>query len=449
MGQVAAATTDVHDERPRGTASAAFRTRAFRIIWLGSFASNIGTWMQTLVLPAYIDKRTESGAMVGLFTFAQLGPLLLLSIAGGMLADRFPRKPWIATMQFGALALTLVMAWFVHMDASVWALLVVQLFTGITNALNAPAMQGVVPALVDPVDLPGAISLNSVMINGSRVIGPVIAAALMAGGMSVSDILVINAVTYLFIIFSLKLVQFPHIGAATDAKGWANFFTGLHIVRRRSVLARILIGMAVFSFVSLAFVGLFPTVARLNFGLDTTGSTYKWLYATWGLGAMCGALSIGTVFAGRDKRKMISPLFLGFAASLTVFAFLRHAGPAFPVGFAMGFFYFAMTTCMMTVFQQNVLNSERARVMSLWFMSFGGTVAIGNMALGPVMDWIGPTPVLLAGAVTAVALAWYCNIPKRSGRTLEQELSGEQTGRDPLQADYSAALDEHGISAGE
>ncbi|HAP76760.1 MAG TPA: hypothetical protein DCR14_11820 [Acidimicrobiaceae bacterium] len=428
----------------RGTAAAAFRTRAFRIIWLGSFASNIGTWMQTVVLPAYIDRRTESGAMVGLFTFAQLGPLLLLSIPGGVLADKFPRKPWIATMQVGAMALTLVMAWLVHADASVWALLLVQLLTGITNALNAPAMQGVVPALVDPVDLPGAISLNSVMINGSRVIGPVIAAGLMTWGMGVPGILVVNAATYIFLLIAMKVVPFPHIGRATEAQGWENMLTGIRIVQRRTVLRRILIGMSVFSFLSLAFVGLFPTIARTNFGLDTDQSVYKWLYATWGLGAMAGALSIGTVFSKHDKRTLIAPLFLGFAGFLTVFALLSSPAPAFPIGFGLGFCYFGMTTSMMTVFQQNVRNSERARVMSLWFMAFGGTVSIGNLALGPVMDRIGATPVLLAGAATAVGLAWYCNIPRRPSRTLADEERD-----DALQTGYATALDEQGLSAGE
>jgi MFS family permease len=413
------------DERPRGTAGAALRTRNFRIIWLGMFASNIGTWMQTLVLPAYIDQRTESGTLVGAFVFAQLGPLLLLSIPGGVLADRFPRKRWIASMQLAALALTLVMAALVHWHAAVVWLLAVQLITGISNALSAPAMQGVVPALVDTRDLPGAISLNSVMINGSRVIGPVIAAALMASGLDVAGILVINAATYLFIIVALKLITIPHIGRATDEQGWANLTAGLRLARHRSVLARILVGMSLFSFLCLPFVGLFPTIVRLNFEMDTLQSAYKWLYATWGLGAMLGALSMGTVFAQVDKRRTIPPFMLGFAASLAVFALLRDPLPAFPVGFVLGFCYFAMTTSMLTVLQQNLRNSERARVMSLWFMAFGGTVSIGNLAFGPVIDWIGATPVLLLGAVNAVGLAWFCDVRHRPVRTLADDESAE------------------------
>lgn len=434
-----------------GTAGAAMRNRNFRTMWLGMFASNIGTWMQTLVLPAYIDHRTESGLWVGLFTFAQLGPLLLLSIPGGVLADKFPRKPWMVIMQAEQLVLSVGVAFLVAHDAPLAALFFAQLLIGIGNALNAPAMQGTVPNLVPKEDLPGAVSLNSVMINGSRVIGPVIAALLMAKGMTAPQIFVLNAATYLFVIYAIVRITIPPIGKATEARGWANVMTGLRIARQRTVLSRLLLGMSLFSFVCLPYVGLFPTVARLNFGMAPTGATYKWLYATWGLGACLGALSIGTVLSQADKRKLITPFFLGFAACLGVFALLRSGGPAFPVGFLLGFFYFGLATSMLTIVQQNLRSSERARVMSLWFMAFGGTVAIGNLAFGPVIDAIGARPVLMLGAVFALWLAWWCDVSRRHVVTLDHEAAtqlGDASG-DPLEPGRPAGLDEHGIAAGD
>jgi MFS family permease len=449
VGQVVAAST-ADDGRAHGTALAALRNRNFRIIWIGMFLSNIGTWMQTVILPAYIDRRTESGALVGMFMFAQLGPLLLLSIPGGVLADKFPRRAWLITMQVVALVLTLAMALLVSRDAAIAWLLFVQLLIGISNALSAPAMQGTIPALVDNRDLPGAISLNSVMINGSRVIGPVLAALIMSRGLGIPEVLVLNALTYVFVIVALLVIAIPHIGRATDAQGWANLTVGLRIVRQRTVLQRILLGMSIFSFLCLPFVGLFPTIARTNFALDTGGSTYKWLYATWGLGAMLGALAVGSVLATVDKRRLIPPFMLGFAVCLAVFALLRDPGPAFVVGFALGFCYFAMTTSMLTVLQQNLRNSERARVMSLWFMAFGGTVAIGNLVFGPVMDAIGATPVLLLGAVTAVWLAWWCDVARRPVRTLADETeSAAQRGGDAVESGSAAGLHQDGIAIGE
>ena len=135
--------------------------------------------------------------------------------------------------------------------------------------------------------------------------------------------------------------------------------------------------------ISLPFVGLFPAVAGLNFGIDEAGPTYKWLYATWGLGACLGGLAIGTVFVAWDQRKLIQWGFVAFGASLAGFALAREAIGAFTVGFVLGFFYFGTTTAMATIFQGRASDEERGRLMSLWFVAFGGTVAIGPLMFGP------------------------------------------------------------------
>ena len=435
-----------------GTAAAALRNRNFRTMWLGLFASNIGTWMQTLVLPAYIYERTGSGWWVGVFALGQMGPMILLSIIGGVLADKFPRKVWLIAMQTEQLVLSVVVAWLVAVDAHLAAIFVVQLFVGIGNALNAPAMQGTMPNLVDPRDVPGAISLNSVMINGSRVIGPVIAALLMGRGVTVPQIFLINAATFLFAIFAIAIITIPPIGKATTAQGWDNVLTGIRIARRRSILSRLLLSMTLFSLFSLPYVALFPAVASRTFHISSKTATYKWLYATWGLGACVGALSIGTVLAQWNKPKLVRPFFLGFAASMTAFALLRSAAPAFPVGFLLGFFYFGLATTMLTVLQQNLRATERARVMSLWFMAFGGTVGISGFVFGPFIDHFGPRPMLFIAAAMALGLSWWCDVARRPLSTLADEdatTALDDARRNTLEARRSAGLDEHGITAGE
>jgi MFS family permease len=434
-----------------GTAAAALRHRDFRTLWLGLFASNIGTWMQTLVLPAYIADRTNSALWVGLFAFAQMGPLLLLSIPGGMLAERFPRKTWMIILQAEQLLLAIAIAALVAADSALVWLFLTQLLIGIGNALNAPVLQSTLPNLVDVRDLPGAISLNSVMINGSRVIGPAIAAVLMTRGVTAPQIFVLNAVTYLFVIVALVIITVPVLGKATDAQGWANVLHGVRIARRRTIVGRLLVGMALFSFLCLPYVGLFPIMVKQAFDVASISSTYKWLYAVWGLGACLGALSIGTFLAHTDKRRLIAPFFVGFAVSLTAFALLRSAGPAFPVGFLLGFCYFGLATSMLTVVQQNLRSTERARVMSLWFMAFGGMVSIGALAFGPIVDAIGARGVMLLGAVAALGLAWWCDVSRRAVSTLDDEAAaeGDQVAGHTLEARSAAGLDEHGVAAGE
>ena len=252
-----------HRYRP-GSARAALSYRGFRLIWLGLFASNIGTWMQNFTLPAYIEHRTESATLVGLLVFTQLGPLLLLSIPAGVLADKVPRVPFLVAMQSLQMAFSVVLAILVATGQPLWTLFATSLVIGIGNAMNAPAFQASVPLLVERADLAGAVSLNSVMMNGSRVLGPVLAAVLALAGFTTAHLFLVNAATYPFLIAALLVVQIPDARGHHPEQGWRRLLTGVNIARRRRVLSRALITMTIFSGVSLVFIGLFPSVARRN-----------------------------------------------------------------------------------------------------------------------------------------------------------------------------------------
>jgi MFS family permease len=385
-------------------------------MFTGSFMSNVGTWMQNVVLPAYVYNRTGRASLVGLLIFAQLGPLLVLSIPAGVIADKFDRRKWLISTQSVQLVFSFMLFPLAANDAAIWLLFLMQLGVGIGNALNAPAWSASLPTLVPPEDLPGAISLNSTVINGSRVIGPIIVAVLSAWGVSTAQFFLLNSLTYLFVIFALTRVHLPHLAPVASEPGWRQFTTGLKIARQRPVINRLLLSLATFSFLSLPYVGLFPAVARLNFGVDESSASYKWLYATWGLGAALGGLAIGTVLVEADKRTLVRRGFGAFAVFLAAFAVVRGPIPAFIVGFFLGIAYFGTTTSMMTIIQSRLAPNERGRVMALWFMAFGGTVPIGNLVFGPVIDAIGARWVLLGGAVWAAFLAYWCNIERLDAR---------------------------------
>ena len=395
-----------------GTARAAFAYRDYRLIWTGLLLSSIGTWMQNLGLPAYIDDRTGSAKIVSLLIFAQLGPLLLLAIPGSLIVDRVNRRTFLLAMQWMQLVFSLVLAAIVSVDGPIWALFLAQLVIGTSNALNAPAFQASIPLLVDRRDLAGAISMNSIQLNGSRVLGPSLAALLTLWGVSTAGLFVINAATYLFLIVALMMVAIPDIRGEHDDEGWRKFLTGIRISRERRVLARLLVSMASFSLFSLVFVALFPSVTRINFGVDPASSTFKWLYAVWGFGAFIGAVAMGTFLARLHRPKVITRGFIGFGVSLAAYAIVRHPAPAFPIGFFLGTFYFLIATAMVTSFQQNLRDTERVRVMPLWFMSFGGTITVGGLIAGPIVDAIGARWILLAGAIYAFFLAWWCDLDR-------------------------------------
>lgn len=413
---VSDSTSMPHESGPRpGTARAALAYRDFRIVWIGSFASNVGTWMQTVVLSRYAyDISGKSAAFVGIIVLAQLGPLLL-SPLGGLFADRFPRRQFLIACQTEQLVFSFVLAGLAAGHPAKLALVAVVLAIGVGNALNAPAWSAALPALVGPRDLPGAIALNSTVINGSRVLGPIAVALAVGAGVSAAGVFAINAVTYVFVVIALAMVHIndPH---RNPEQGLREIFGGFREARRNRLVGRILLILPIFSILCLPYVGQFPTVADRNFGIDPQGATYGWLYATWGVGAVLGGLSIATVFAHSDKRRMPRRFLVGFAASLALFAEARGPSLAFPAGLVLGFCYFGLTTSMLTVLQQHISDEIRGRVMALWFMGFGGSVAISQYPAGWLMDRFSVTPVLLVGAVTALALSPFTDfVPLASG----------------------------------
>lgn len=392
--------TTTSTRRP-GTARSALQHRHFRVLFIGASLSNVGTWMQNFMLPAYLDVRTGSAAFVGLLVFAQLGPMLFGSVPAGVLADRVNRTHLILAMQASMMTLSLVLAGLAKWHAPIWTIFAIQLAIGISNTVQAPAFNASLPTLVPREDIGGAVSLNSAMINGSRIAGPSLAAFLGWVGLDLWQLFLINAATYSFVMIPLARNHLPVINGMNTAKGWRALTTGVGLARRRKVLLVLLRSMFIFSIVSLPYIGLFPSVARLNLGLAADSGSYKILYIIWGLGAFLGALSVGTVFSDVSRHLLIRWSFRLFAVFLFLFALTSNFALALPVSFLLGAVYFLLATAMMTELQHNLTDGERASIMPLWFMSFGGSIPIGNLLGGPIMDAVGARWVLAVGALAA------------------------------------------------
>ncbi len=406
----------VDGDRPlaSGTAISALRHRTFRIVFFGAFASNIGTWMQNVVLGAYGYDITHSSTFVGVIIFAQLGPALLLAMVGGLIADKVDRKKFLIVLSVEQLVFSLALAWVVRAPSPSHVVLVLMVvMVGVGSAMFGPAYSAILPGLVRRADLPGAISLNSAQMNASRVVGPII------GGVAYhyvgpAWVFAGNAATYLFVVAALMVVSLPTLAPATQhASRWRELTAGITTARQDRVVGRCLVTVFVFSLLALAFIGQMPVVADHNLGIDPKSANYGLLYACFGTGALIGAISIGTVFARTSKAMIVRVCLVCYALALTAFALLRTALPAYFVVAVVGAFYFAFITALNTVLQTRLGDAVRGRVMALWIMGFGGTVALGNLLIGPVVGAVGITDVLLFGAGVALALAWYADVRVR------------------------------------
>jgi MFS family permease len=383
--------------------------RAFRWVFAGTLASNIGTWMQNVTLIALAYDLTGGATFIGIVTFAQLGPMLVLSPIGGLVADRVDRRVLMVTIAAGQALLSLGLAVLATQEQPNKAALVALVAgIGIGGALNGPAAAATLPALVEGHDIQGAVALNSASMNASRVAGPILGGlTAVAGGATL--VFAINAATYLFVIVALLIVQadFSPKGHRGESP-LRQVADGLVEARRDPVIAKVLVTIAVYSLFSLVFIYQMPLIAAEQFGLDD--QAYTLLFATFGLGALIGALAIGSFLAGHDRARMVRAGLLVFSAALAVFALSNTSLVGFPAVFLCGASYFVVVTALVTILQLRVANEVRGRVMGLWMMAWAGLVPVGGLLAGPLIDRFGMTVVLMVGAAVSLLLAATVNL---------------------------------------
>jgi len=395
-----------------GTIASALRHRRFRAVFLGGLVSNTGSWMQNVTLAAWTFTLTGSETFVSLVVFAQLGPLLLFTVVGGHLADIIDRRRLLLFVGFQQVAFALVLAWLAtQANPSRIGILACVLGIGLGQAVNAPTFSSLLPTLVPREDMAGAISLQSVNLNASRVVGPAIG-GLVLGIWGPSTVFVINALSFTAILTVVFRLRFPPVPDDPSApSGLGRILAGFGVARADPVVGRALMTMALFSFLSLPFVTQMPAVAERNYGIVPESAAYGAFYAVFALGSLLGALSVGTVFAGRAPHHRLVRIGLaGFSVSLALLAVLRQPPLAFAVALAVGFFYFMSVTSMSTIVQYRISDAQRGRVMALWIMAFGGTVPVGGLVFGPMMELTSVTAVMLVGAASAMALVFVARL---------------------------------------
>ena len=387
-----------------GTLRSAMRSTAFRRVFAGTFASNIGTWMQNITLIALAYDLTGDAWFVGLTTFAQLGPMLVLSPVGGAIADRVDRRRMMVTLAATQATLSLVLA-VVALDESPNRLALVLIVFGIgcATALNGPTANATLPSLVPREDLQPAIAINSVSMNSSRVVGPLLGGLVnsLAGP---SLVFGLNALTYVFVIGALLSVDVDFSPRGRAGEGPVEQLRrGLSAARADQLITRVLITISVLSLCSLVFIYQMPLLAERQ--LDLTGWRFNLLFACFALGAASGALAMGSMLSRRDRASTTRIGLVVFAGALAVFGTTHHVPTAFVTAFLCGATYFIVVTALATTLQMRVDDEVRGRVMGLWMMAWAGLVPLGGLIAGPIIDLTSISVVLVFGAVVAAALA--------------------------------------------
>ena len=221
----------------RGGTFESFAHRAYALFWSGAFVSNIGTWMQNYALGVLVYTFRSSEADLGIVNFVSGLPTLVLGLSAGALADRIDRRKliiWVQValmVQAAALGLLFSMGRLSsqHAIAALFWVAGLGLFGGVCTALGFPAWQAMLPDLVPRLTLLNAIVLNSAQFQSARLLGPLIAGAMVLAGLTLGDIFWVNAISFLFVIWALAVIR-PQFGVARVAdkeSAWRRLTAGL------------------------------------------------------------------------------------------------------------------------------------------------------------------------------------------------------------------------------
>jgi MFS family permease len=390
-----------------------FKTRNFRLFFTGQLISQVGNWLTLVAQALLVLKLTDSGVAIGALAAAQFGPVLLLGPWAGLIADRSDKRKLLLTVQVVAMAQSFALAALAFSGhPSVLAIYAVALIGGVTVAFDNPARRAFVVEMVPESDVNNAVSLNSALMTGSRIVGPAVAGLLIAT-VGFGWCFLLDGISYVAVLAGLWMMRTEELRPAPVAiKGRGQVRDGLRYARSVPELWVPLVMMAVIGTFSYNFQTVFPLFAIRD--LHGSPTTYTLLFSVVSVGALVGALASA-------HRRVISVRTVGVAAlaygaAMAVMAVVPNAAAAYVVGVALGLGSIAFLTASTAIVQIEAAPEMRGRVLALQAMLFLGSTPIGGPILGFVSEEYGARFAIGVGAVAALAAGVWGLLTVRTAR---------------------------------
>jgi MFS family permease len=379
-----------------------FRHRSYRLFFVGQSVSLLGFWMMAIAQAWLVYRLTDSPFLLGLVGFAGQAPVLIVSPFAGVIADRLDRRRVLIVTQGAMMASACVLAALTLGDVvQVWHIVALALLSGTANAFDVPTRQSFTIEMVGRDDLPRAITLNSIMFNAARLVGPAIAGVLVAF-VGEGWCIALNGVSYLAVLASLTVMRVTPQPAREVSHPLTDLREGFRYVTTHRETRTLLLLLAGSSLFGTSYLTLMPVFARdvLHGGSDS----YGLLMASIGAGALLGAVGISRVPQAVMSR-------LPFAAAVCFGAFLVAFSQSTSFGLSMvllmlaGLGMMAQGISTNMTLQASVADAMRGRVMAYYVMAFIGMVPISALASGWLSHEIGAPNTLAIGGVLVVAAA--------------------------------------------
>ncbi|CAG4919031.1 MFS transporter [Acidithrix sp. C25] len=377
----------------------ALSNRNYRLYFIGQVVSNSGTWMQMIAQSWLVLQLSKSGVVLGLVSAANFLPTLLLGPLAGVYVDRANKRKLLIGTQSAFALLALALGLLVEFRlVQLWMIFVAAALVGLVNTLDMPARQTFVIEMVGPKDLPNAVSLNSVVMNSARVIGPSIAGAVIYS-LGVGPNFILNAISFLAVIAMLIMLRTSELMPATRATSKSGQLReGFSYVAKTPSLAIPLLMMVIVGTLAYEFQVSLPLFTTDTFHLGA--GSYALITASLGLGAVVGGLGAATY--AKVSQKLLVAATLAFG----VLMILMSEMPSFPLALIAT----ALTGAASIVFlstansllQMTSLPEMRGRVMSLYGVAFLGSTPIGAPLIGYISGHFGGRSGILVGGVATL-----------------------------------------------
>ena len=379
------------------------RHRNYRLYFFGQLVSLAGTWMQSAAQAWLVLKLTNSSTMLGVVSFAQFTPILLVGLFAGVLIDRVDRRRLIITTQILLMLSAFTLAALTWTGAvRVEHVIMLAAFNGAIGSFDMPGRQSFVVEMVGYEDLANAIALNSMMFNSARMLGPA-AAGLLIAYLGIGTCFFLNGVSFLAVIWSLFQMEIPaRVITGVGARMFQQLREGLAYVWSNRAIFQQMALAAVTNGFGYQYLVLVPIFARNV--LHGDARTYGFLVAIQGLGSVLGAVTLASRTTTRGIRNnLIGGLFIS-AIGIIVFGLSRWMVLSMLAQLVIGAGLTNFRASNNTLVQLFVSDDLRGRVMSTYQLAAVGMTPIGALEVGYMGTRLGPVPaVVLCGAITMVS----------------------------------------------
>jgi MFS family permease len=393
---------------------AAFTYRDFRVQWFGACTSSIGTWVQITAQNWMVLSLTGSAFFLGLDAFLQQLPIMLFTLIGGVVADRYDRRRTLLASQYIQMTTAGTLALLVYLGVvQIWHILTLSFITGLAQSFGGPAYQSLIPSLVEKKDLPNAVALNSIQFNVARVLGPLLFGVTVStlGHWGFSDersmaaCFLLNSLSFFVVIWALMSLRVKHIPPALTRRMREELRIGLSYVKSHNSLVSLIVLAATTTFLGFAVLTFLPIFAQRVF--HEGASTYSHLLAFSGAGSVVGALIVA--WLGKFRRMGLTALLVQalYGVFIIAFASSRVLWMSDILLFLTGAALMVVFSTVTSLIQLIAPNEMRGRVMSIYMVAFRGGMPLGSLVSGYIATFIGAPLVIGINGGLLIVVAGY------------------------------------------